>query len=219
MTFSYNIGFSPISTGTTGARQTTSFNQKPSVNLIFSSENTKYYKGETAITTNESADMSLPTSKGSDDPEILAKAPNPKIKINGEEKNAVIIVDTERNILYHYDENGKPDMAYLVTTGKPSTPTDKMVKVVSHIENYPYSNAPANTKRHNDPKSYGPKIIILDKIDPETGKRSYHGEFIHGNNNPSNLGKHASHGCVRMDNEVIKILASQVKRGDIVIFQ
>ncbi len=218
MTFNYNIGLSPISTGTTGASRTYS-SRKPSANLIFSPENAAYYRGETHTTVNEISDIPLPEVKGSDDPAILAQAPTSKIKINGEDKNAVIIVDTERNILYHYDENGKPDMAYLVATGKPSTPTDKMVKVVSHIENYPYSNAPAATKRRNDPNSYGPKIIILDKIDPETGKRSYHGEFVHGNSNPSCLGKHASHGCVRTDNEVIKILASQVKRGDIVIFQ
>ena len=31
------------------------------------------------------------------------------------------------------------------------------------------------------------------------------------------LGEYASHGCVRMDNKIIKKLSEQVKRGDIVV--
>ena len=62
-----------------------------------------------------------------------------------------------------------------------------------------------------------PKIICLQKVDPETGTRSSTGEFIHGNNNPASLGKYASLGCIRMDNDVIRELAANVKRGDIVV--
>ncbi len=45
------------------------------------------------------------------------------------------------------------------------------------------------------------------------------GQFIHGNNDISSLGKYASLGCIRMDNEVIKKLAKEVKRGDIVVIR
>lgn len=150
---------------------------------------------------------------------ILNAAPDSKIKIQGETKHAVIIVDTSQNVLYKYDKNGEPECAYLVATGKPSTPTDRGVRIVSHIETYPYKSAPANTKRRRAPKDYGPKIICLEKLDPTTGEKSPTGEFIHGNNNPSSIGKYASHGCIRMDNEVIKIVSKQVKRGDIIVIK
>ena len=45
------------------------------------------------------------------------------------------------------------------------------------------------------------------------------GQFIHGNNDVTSIGKRASKGCIRMDNEVIKYLASIVKRGDFVIIK
>ena len=54
---------------------------------------------------------------------------------------------------------------------------------------------------------------LLTLHDGETG------EFIHGNKNPDSLGKYASKGCMRMDNEVIQYLAPQMKRGDIVIIK
>jgi lipoprotein-anchoring transpeptidase ErfK/SrfK len=58
---------------------------------------------------------------------------------------------------------------------------------------------------------------MLNKLDPETGEKSDIGEFIHGNRNSSTLGQYVSHGCMRMDNDVIKELAANAKRGDIVL--
>ena len=68
-----------------------------------------------------------------------------------------------------------------------------------------------------NPGAYGPRAIILNKLNPETGEQSYYGEFIHGNKDASSIGKYVSQGCIRMDNEVIKQLSKQVKRGDIVL--
>ena len=59
--------------------------------------------------------------------------------------------------------------------------------------------------------------FCLETVDPKTGKRGITGEFIHGNNNAASLGKYVSQGCIRMDNEVIKKLANEVKRGDFVL--
>jgi len=56
-------------------------------------------------------------------------------------------------------------------------------------------------------------------LNPKTGESHFNGEFIHGTNNPNSIGKHISHGCIRMDNEIIQELSKQVKRGDIVIIQ
>ncbi len=159
------------------------------------------------------------TPEGTDNKSILFNAPSAEIEIQGEPRTAKIVVDLSTNVLYKYDEFGNAEKAYLIASGKKRTPTHAGIRVVSHTESYPYKSAPASTKRRREPWLYGPKIIILDKLNPETGEKSQTGEFIHGNNNPDSIGKYASLGCMRMDNEVIKELSTEVKRGDIVIIK
>ena len=110
-------------------------------------------------------------------------------------------------------------MAYLIASGKKSTPTDTGIRIVSNIERWPYKTAGLATKRRKNPNDYGPRALILRKIDPKTGETAPTGEFIHGNNNRKSLGKYASKGCMRMDNTVIKEMATLVKKGDIVIIK
>lgn len=157
--------------------------------------------------------------EGTSEKDVLAGAPKPNVKIQGQMKTAKFVVDLSKNVLYKYNIQGKPEMAYMIASGKPSTPTSKGVRVVTHTETYPYRTAPAHTKRRRNPSAYGPKIILLNKLDPNTGEQSEIGEFIHGNNNFDSLGRYVSHGCMRMDNEVIKQLAAEAKRGDIVIIK
>lgn len=175
---------------------------------------------KTTIETRDTFERSVKIPpQGTDDPKALQNAPNPEVKIAGKISNAVIVVDLSKNILYTYDKTGEPTMAYSIASGTRKTPTETGIRVVSHIETYPYKNAPKASKRYKNPKDYGPKIIILEKVDKNTGEKSPTGEFIHGNNNPSSIGKYASHGCMRMDNEVIKELSASVKRGDIVLIK
>jgi len=150
---------------------------------------------------------------------ILANAPSPFTVIQNEVKTAKFVIDTKNHTLYEYNKDGVPTCAYLVATGKKSTPTHKGVRVVSHTETFPYKNAPSNTVRYNNPKAFGPKIIILNTINTKTGELGDNGEYIHGNNNINSLGTNASGGCVRMDNEVIEKLSGLVKRGDVVIIE
>lgn len=162
-----------------------------------------------------STDSVIP--QGTTSESVLLRAPSSKVKIKGQEKFAKIVVDLSRNILYKYDDKGRPEIAYLIASGKKTTPTDTGVRVVSHVESYPYRTAPRVTKRRKNPKAYGPNAIILLKLDPKTGNTDTTGEFIHGNNDPESLGFFKFLGCMRMDNGVIKILSKQVKRGDIVL--
>ncbi|MBP3847787.1 L,D-transpeptidase [bacterium] len=155
--------------------------------------------------------------KGCNNGLLPKNIPSPKIKINGQNKIAKFVVDLSQNVLYSYDNSGNVTNAYLVASGKKSTPTTSGVRVVSHIETYPYRTAPRRTKRRRNPRAYGPKIICLDRLDVKTGERSQIGEFIHGNNDSTSIGEYASKGCIRMDNEVIKELAGYVKNGDIVV--
>ena len=162
------------------------------------------------------ANSSVVGPQGTTDFIVLTNAPSPDVYVKSELKKAIIVVDLSKNVLYKYDQDGNPTEAFLVASGKKSTPTSTGVRVVSHVETYPYRTAPKATKRRRNPRDYGPKIIILNELNPTNGIQSPCGEFIHGNNNPSSIGKYASKGCIRMDNEVIKELSTQVQRGDIV---
>lgn len=161
-----------------------------------------------------------PTQLNSDE---LTNAPSPKITIKGQKKLAGIVVDVTENKLYRYDSNGNVIDGYLVATGvigrNGKSITGTGIRMVDHIETYPYRSA-VGTKRKRNPSAYGPKILYLTVVNPKTGEiMGSNGEFIHGNNKPSSIGKHASHGCVRMDNEVIKKLAEETKLGTYVLIK
>ena len=158
---------------------------------------------------------------GTTDAEILKNAPNPDITIAGEAKKAVIVVDISKNVLYKYDSDGNPEIAYRIASGRKNMPTNKGVRIVSHVEKYPYKSAGPHTKRRQTPRAFGPYAIIVNIINPKTGEQSFTGEFIHGNNdaNAVKKGLYASHGCMRMNNDVITKLKDEVTRGDIVIIK
>ena len=136
----------------------------------------------------------------------LAHAPSPVVTIAGKKQSVGIVVDVTKNKLFRYDENGKS----ITGTG---------IRRVHHIEEFPYKCAPGS-KRSRNPKAYGPNILYLTIIDPKTGaEKPSNGEFIHGNNDALSIGKHASHGCMRMDNKVIKKFAKEVKKGTLVLIK
>lgn len=145
---------------------------------------------------------------------------NPNIKIAGEKKKATIVVDTQKNKLYHFAEDGSVIKEYDVATGKKSTPTDKGVRMVTWVEKYPYRTAPAASKRRKAPRDYGPKIIVIGVVDEKTGEIThFNGEFIHGTNKPQSIGTHASKGCVRMHNDDVEELAAQMEKGMYVVIK
>ena len=169
--------------------------------------------------TNDSFERTTITAQGTSSNKVLINAPDPTVRVLGENKTALFVVDITNNVLYEYDREGNPQAAYKIASGKKSTPTTPGVRIVSHTETYPYKSAPKSTKRYNSPSAYGPKIIYIKLIDPVTGEITDNGEFIHGNNDANSIGKHVSGGCIRMDNEVIKDLSQKVKRGDIIIIR
>ena len=153
----------------------------------------------------------------------LRDAPSPIVTIAGENRNAGIVVDISKNHLYRYDDNGDIIDGYNIASGvigrNGKSITHTGIRMVDHIESYPYKCAPGS-KRAKNPKAYGPNILYLTIVDYKTGDiLGSNGEFIHGNNNPSSIGKYASHGCIRMDNDVIKQFAQEVKRGTLVLIK
>lgn len=153
----------------------------------------------------------------------LFDAPSPEITVNGKKMNATIVVDTETNKLYRYEKDGEVKDGYHVATGRIGrngrSITGTGIRQVDHKETYPYSTADG-TKRKKNPKAYGPKVLYLTVVNPKTGAiEGSTGEFIHGNNDASSIGTHASGGCIRMDNEVIKKFAKEVPDGSYVLIK
>ncbi len=177
--------------------------------------NDTFVRSETVI--ESSSEVNL--AKGSTDFKYLKDAPSPELEIAGKKCFARIVVDLNKNLLYTYDSAGKAEKVFLVASGKASTPTKPAIKCIHRIETYPYSDA-YGTQRKKNPKDYGPKLLCLYHVNVNTGKSgSVNGQYIHGNNNASSIGKYASHGCVRMDNEAVTELAAEVKEGDLVVFK
>ena len=153
----------------------------------------------------------------------LTKAPDPTIKVAGKNVKAGIVVDLSENKLYRYNSEGVVQDGYHVASGvlgrNGKSITHTGIRKVDHIETYPYSSA-KGSKRARNPKAFGPKILYLTIVDPKTGNNlGSNGEFIHGNNNASTIGTYASHGCIRMDNEVIKKLAAETEKGTYVLIK
>lgn len=209
--------------------QNTNNEQPESIFGVDSQNETTYSYGVERTTTQETQDVQstkpaetatkIQGTEDIKDPELLANAPSNKITVAGQEKQARIVVSLSTNKLYLYDENGQAEEVHSIASGAKNTPTHKGLRKVSHIETYPYASA-NGTKRQKNPKPYGPKILILNTINPETGKsQGSNGEFIHGNSNESSIGKYASHGCMRMHNDQIKRMAEMVAPGSYVLIQ
>lgn len=121
-----------------------------------------------------------------------------------------IIINTQTNKLGYY-KNGKLVKQFRVGTGKSSTktPTGKS-KIVNKIKNRPYYSGGIPG---GDPRNpLGDRWLGLQL------RGTYGTTYgIHGNNDPSSIGKHVSGGCVRMHNSEVRWLFNQVPIGTTVI--
>lgn len=103
-------------------------------------------------------------------------------------------------------EDGKVKKVFPVAVGKAGTPSPsgsfRIVNRVSHPTYY-----------------HKGKVIASGPVNP-VGTRwiglSEHGYGIHGTNEPSSIGKAASHGCIRMARADLEQLFELVKAGDAV---
>ncbi len=157
------------------------------------------------------------TPEGTTDFSVLVNAPSPQITIKGSPKTAKLVIDIQKNTMYKYDKQGFPKKAYLVATGGRGTRTLPGLRIVTYKERFPYSGAP-ESKRGKNPYAYGPYIIFVNVINPETGRQYSIEQLLHGNCNESSIGKKVSLGCVRTNNKVMsKELSKEVTRGDYIL--
>lgn len=209
------IRINNINFNTDMVKTTENVKKSSEINTVFGAENSSNIDDEKGL----SVEQEKVSPKGSSSPQHLKNAPSPIITVAGEKKLAAIVVDTKTNLLYTYDDKGNAKTVYSVATGKKYTPTRKGIKMITNVEAYPYKTA-YGTKRKKNPNDYGPNVIIIENINPETGKiYGRNGQFIHGNNNSKSLGTYASLGCIRMDNEVIKKIAKEAVKNSYVLIQ
>ena len=160
----------------------------------------------------------LVTPQGTTDIRVLLNAPSPKIKVVDKSLFAKIVIDIRNNTLYKYDRDGFPLKAYLVATGARGSRTNSGLRIVTYKEQFPYRWAPINSKRLFDPYSYGPYILFLNVVNPKTGRQYAADQLLHGNGNEHSIGRKVSHGCVRMNNKVMKQeISKEVNRGDYIL--
>jgi L,D-transpeptidase ErfK/SrfK len=101
---------------------------------------------------------------------------------------------------------------------------DRVVKIYQTAVGAPKSPSPSGAfqvaQRIPNPTWYGKgKVVPPGKANP-LGTRwiglSLKGYGIHGTNNPSSIGRNASHGCIRMRNQDVEELFPMVAIGDAV---
>ncbi|MGM1050038.1 MAG: L,D-transpeptidase [Bacillota bacterium] len=125
-----------------------------------------------------------------------------------------IVIDKSSNKMIYY-EKGKAIKTFSVATGKkPSYTPEGLFKIHEKTKNRPYYK---ERIKGGDPKNpLGDRWLGINvKIN---GRTSY-AYAIHGNNNPSSIGKYISEGCIRMHNKEVRWLFDKVKMNTPVLIQ
>jgi lipoprotein-anchoring transpeptidase ErfK/SrfK len=130
-------------------------------------------------------------------------------------KPGSIVVNTQTNRLYYILGNGKAAM-YRIASGKPGFEWAGQHRISSKVKWPDWRPPEAMRKRKPELPAYmagGPK-------NPLGARAMYLGSSIyriHGTNEPSSIGKHASSGCIRMLNADVSELYAHAKIGALVV--
>lgn len=145
---------------------------------------------------------------------------SPEVQMGKDIIYPAVVVDLSEGRLYHYDLGGNLQEVFPIASGKKSTPTQPGLKIINGIEKYPYSTAPKATKRYKNPNDYGTHLLNLSDVDPKTGEIiGSNGQFVHGTFKRDSIGTKASKGCVRVYNEVIDYLATELEKGQYILIR
>jgi lipoprotein-anchoring transpeptidase ErfK/SrfK len=137
----------------------------------------------------------------SDTPAITPRQPEPATAV--ERRIVVSVPDRKLAVI----ENGKVIKIYRVAVGAKDSPSPSgEFKIINRVQK---------------PTYYAPGVVIPAGEDNPLGPRwiglnlSHLG--IHGTNQPRSIGRHASHGCIRMHNADVEELFERVRLGDTVV--
>ncbi len=133
-----------------------------------------------------------------------AQSTRPVAKPNPEPERRIVVSVPDRKLALF--ENGRVVKIYSVAVGAPDSPSPTGE---FHI-----------AQRLTAPTYYAPGVVIPPGPENPLGPRwiglSLKGYGIHGTNQPSSIGQHASHGCIRMRNRDVQELFELVRAGDVV---
>lgn len=139
-------------------------------------------------------------------------------------KRAKIVIDLSEHRLFLYNDDNSLKKVYSVATGRNGNPdgrggaTHTGIKIVNSKNNDPSAVAEMLWPETKG-KAFGTKLLDLSWYDIETKKKKSSGEELHGTYARNSVGTDASHGCMRMENEDIEEVFSQVKTGDLIKIQ
>jgi lipoprotein-anchoring transpeptidase ErfK/SrfK len=119
-----------------------------------------------------------------------------------------IDVDLSRHRLTFF-RNGKRVLTTTAGTGADGTPTPTGVYYVNQ------------RLRSDDPSgAYGPGAVGISAFSPTLTYWAQGGPVaIHGTNDPSSVGRSASHGCIRVENPVLRLLFRAARPGTPVVIR
>lgn len=127
-----------------------------------------------------------------------------------------VLVDAQARRLYLKRDNQEV-VSYGIAVGTGRTPTPQGEYKVEAIRHKPAWYPPASIRREYAAKGKElPLVVPPGKGNPlgEYFVRLQNGIGIHGTNQPRSIGRAVSHGCIRMHDEDVKQLASELKTGD-----
>ncbi len=136
--------------------------------------------------------------------------PQGSIADDGKER---IIIDKALHVLVHYNENDSLQHCFPISCGAFATPSEE-----GHFRVYYKSLNPQwflERWLEDDPDAKPYKPYIINPANPlGTRFMGFNGDYgIHGTNEPMLIGRHVSHGCIRMQITNVEELFPTVERG------
>lgn len=128
-----------------------------------------------------------------------------------------IVLNIPQRMIFLYD-NGQLLHKWTVAVGTPDTPTPLGSWKISEIRNEPTWYVPPSIQK--EIRDLGGEIGSTIKPGDQNPLGAYFLRLgsttigIHGTNRPRSLGKWDSHGCIRMHDEDVVVLAGKIKVGD-----
>lgn len=140
---------------------------------------------------------------------------NPSLNARILDQHILVVLDEFKLYLMDHDAVLK---SFPVSIGKPKAKTPIGVFIVLDMtdnpaRSYDFTNCP----KEWTPEIYGSHCIDLSCYVYHYEYGIYRGYAIHGTNEPWNIGRAVSHGCVRMKNEDVEQVYEFARKGMLVM--
>lgn len=176
-------------------------------------------QGEDGITTialNQTGNLEAYHSFADIDSRRMPSSAMNRVPMEPPAQGFFIHVDKSEHLLTLY-KDGLPFKKYVVTVGGAAGDKEAVGDMKTPEGNFYIASIENSAERTFDEgsgpeKAYGPWFLRLQTGSDETfSGESWTGIAIHGTSRPEDIGKHASHGCIRLRNELITELKETIE--------